>query len=520
MKQTFNILSLSGGGIKGIFQSTFLNFLEKEYNVPLSQIFDLVAGTSTGSIVGAALANDISMKIVSDLYHQHGQSIFKKKKIGVKALRTSWYSNDILKNHLYNVFKDRGLKDAKTKLLIPSTSLEDYKYNIFTNESNETIVDALMSSAAAPFYFDAYQTTGDINHYYMDGGLWANNPTLLAILYSVNVLDVPKERIRVLSIGTLCMPQGKDASSYNELWTCKIEKVKSVISAIFSSSETFAHEYSEELLKELNIIHIDPSNAVRSMVELDDVQSAIKELPLIAEKSFEAKKDQLVKLLGGEGRTSCTLKRKDFISESSLLKVGLADFVPTRKHFSETDKESKVYDFLRQATTTIRIMSVSLSEGLNYHGLYNDLEKLLCNKHDLKISISLLDFTKQELVKVMAPILNMEVEDLKTKVESSVKKLFGLTKKYKNRVTICLHDTIPFGTVLSIDEDLSTGALIVETRPYKLHSASSFSYKLLNTENSILFKNIVDGCKNIDNDSVIVTKRIIATWKNLSTSEK
>ena len=54
MKETFNILSLSGGGIKGIFQSTFLKFLEDLYKVPLFQIFDLVAGTSTSSIVGDA----------------------------------------------------------------------------------------------------------------------------------------------------------------------------------------------------------------------------------------------------------------------------------------------------------------------------------------------------------------------------------------------------------------------------------------------------------------------------------
>ena len=87
-------------------------------------------------------------------------------------------------------------------------------------------------------------------------------------------------------------------------------KVKSVISAIFSSSETFAHEYSEDLLKELNIINIDPSNAVRSMVELDDVQSAIKELPLIAEKSFEAKKRPIGKTLG-RGRPYCMLIKKE-----------------------------------------------------------------------------------------------------------------------------------------------------------------------------------------------------------------
>lgn len=169
MKETFNILSLSGGGIKGIFQSTFLKFLEDLYKVPLFQIFDLVAGTSTGSIVGAALACGIPMDEVTSLYKQHGNDIFKKQKVGVKVLRPSWYSNKELKRQLEKVFDRKKLCDANTKLLIPSTSLENYKYNIFTQNGNDSIVDALMSSAAAPFYFDAYQTSGDISHFYMDG---------------------------------------------------------------------------------------------------------------------------------------------------------------------------------------------------------------------------------------------------------------------------------------------------------------------------------------------------------------
>lgn len=50
------------------------------YKVPLYQIFDLVAGTSTGSIVGAALGCGISMDEVTSLYKLHGNAIFKKKK--------------------------------------------------------------------------------------------------------------------------------------------------------------------------------------------------------------------------------------------------------------------------------------------------------------------------------------------------------------------------------------------------------------------------------------------------------
>ena len=55
-----------------------------------------------------------------------------------------------------NDFEKKKLSEANTKLLIPSTSLENYKYSVFTQDSNESIVDALMSSAAAPFYFESF----------------------------------------------------------------------------------------------------------------------------------------------------------------------------------------------------------------------------------------------------------------------------------------------------------------------------------------------------------------------------
>lgn len=155
-----------------------------------------------------------------------------------------------------------------------------------------------------------------------------------------------------------------------------------MISAIFNSSESFTHEYSEELVNELNIIHIDPSNEIRSKVELDDVDTAIKELPIIAENAFNTAKEKLQTLLGGEGRNACSLKRSNYISESALLKVGLADFVPTRKHYRESDKDSTASDYLKNATKTLRIMSVSLSDGIHYHGICNTLEELLRNPVD------------------------------------------------------------------------------------------------------------------------------------------
>ena len=107
----------------------------------------------------------------------------------------------------------------------------------------------------------------------------------------------------------------------------------------------------------------------------------------------------------------------------------------------------------------------------------------------------------------------MSEVDLVSKIRSSVKSLCTLAFQNKQRLSLYLHNTIPFGTIIALDENMPEGSLIVETKPYALHSASSFSYKLLNAENSILFKNIIDGCKNIEKDSIKVTKRLISSWK-------
>lgn len=146
---------------------------------------------------------------------------------------------------------------------------------------------------------------------------------------------------------------------------------------MFNSSESFTHDYSEDLVNEPNIIYIEPSNCMHSFVELDDVKTAIKELPTIAKNSYDSVKDKILTLLGGEGRSACSLKRKKYISESTILKIGLSDFVPTREHYRESDKETKFSDYLSTAKQSLRIMSVSLYDGIKYHGTIPVLDEIL-----------------------------------------------------------------------------------------------------------------------------------------------
>lgn len=510
MQNTFNILSLSGGGIKGLFQASFLSYLEKEYEVPLYQMFDLVAGTSTGSIVGGALACGISLQEIVKLYNTKGDEIFNKKRILI--LRKSWYSNKTLKDNLHATFKDAKMNDCKIKMIIPTTSLDNGKHKIFTEKDDVSIVDALMSSAAAPYYFDAYKICGNINHSYLDGGLWANDPTLLAILYTIYILKIPIGRIRVLSIGTACMPQSENAQKLNSLRAYSIDKIKKVINTIFNSSENFSCDYSNALLPDSSFLHFSPTDESILEISIDDVKKAKETLPSLAHDIFDKNKKQLLNLLGYEGRSSCKLNRSNYIKEESILSSGLADFIPSRNFYRNSDKETNLNSYLQKAQKTIRIISVSLMNAISYHGLADNLERIIKNKNSIEITISLLDFEKDYLLEVMAPVLNKTKNELKTEISNSIQKLSRM--KSFSKITLLLHNTIPFGTIIMLDEDTKNGSVIVETRPYGANDVNSFSYKLLNSEESVLFNNILDGCKKIDAQSRKITKTAIKRWKN------
>lgn len=81
MTVMFRILSLDGGGIRGAFAAAFLARLERELVAPLTDYFDLIAGTSTGGIIALALGLGERAERISRLYREHGGEIFTKRKL-------------------------------------------------------------------------------------------------------------------------------------------------------------------------------------------------------------------------------------------------------------------------------------------------------------------------------------------------------------------------------------------------------------------------------------------------------
>ena len=210
-KQIFNILTIDGGGIRGIVPAHILNSIVTKLGVDLNEKFQMLAGTSTGSIIVAGLACGISTKDIVHLYKSLGDKIFIKNESywpkNFKAAFHSLYDSANLKEILKETFGDIKLGDITKPLLIPSTDIGNggvhvFKSNYcehFTRDMDVLVRDAVLASCSAPTFFDP-TIVGE--YALADGGLWANNPSLAAFIDAQRRLNIPADSIKILSVGT------------------------------------------------------------------------------------------------------------------------------------------------------------------------------------------------------------------------------------------------------------------------------------------------------------------------------
>lgn len=263
------ILSIDGGGIKGIFAASFLANIEKTCGIRICDYFDLIIGTSTGAIIAAALALEIPAERILELYLEKGKVIFpQKRKIPLFGGR---YQTAPLKSELEKIFAEKKLKDSKTRLMIPSYNLETRKVTIFKTshaedlyiDKEKKIVDCLLASTAAPTFFNPYKMEDGV---FMDGGVGANNPSILALVEGISRCNWELEEIVLLSIGGVNEPgvtTGKEKMGIID--ALKIQKC-------FMNAES---QYSDNMCKILlprnNYLRIN-QDALKNQVGLDLVK--------------------------------------------------------------------------------------------------------------------------------------------------------------------------------------------------------------------------------------------------------
>ncbi|UNK81408.1 patatin-like phospholipase family protein [Sphingopyxis granuli] len=203
------ILSLDGGGAKGFYTLGVLRGLEGMLGKPLSEKFDLVFGTSTGSIIAALICLGYSVDEIKALYEEHVTVIMGRV--------TPWGKSKALRNLAEKVFGDRKFEGLATNIGIVATRWDFETPLIFKSSHAQShgdvgnfvpgfgcsIGDAVQASCAAyPFFCRKWVTTSDGQRILAaDGGFCANNPTLYAIADAAEALKVSREHIRVVSVG-------------------------------------------------------------------------------------------------------------------------------------------------------------------------------------------------------------------------------------------------------------------------------------------------------------------------------
>jgi patatin-like phospholipase/acyl hydrolase len=229
------ILSIDGGGIRGIVPAAILNYLEtrirlirKDDRIKIANLVDLVAGTSTGSIIGSLMIIPeekkkralYSMKDIMDMYVEMGPEVFKKNRW--HSIKTLWgligpkYSASNIEDPLIQMLDHYKLKDLIQPCVFTGYDIDKRRVNIYTNkDKNEKyadyyVKDVVRGSISIPAFFrPAYFQEGPDLNTIIDGGVFANNPSMVAYIEASKTLfdhedakEMDPNDLLVISLGT------------------------------------------------------------------------------------------------------------------------------------------------------------------------------------------------------------------------------------------------------------------------------------------------------------------------------
>jgi len=307
---------LDGGGMRGLYTVALLDTLIKrikgsEIKVDAGKAFDLIVGTSTGGILAVGLAYGLTIQTIINIYTAKGAGIFSnpmpKNKIAwplwlFRRKEAAHCGQEALRKALEDQFGNATIKDLYDNrnigVCIPAVRMATRKAWVFktphiparethhakNRDDNYKLIDVCMATAAAPIVLPlvAIDSPDDENRYdvFADGGLWANNPTLIGLIEALEITE-SKRDIQIVSISTASPPSGKviqknevnfDLWPSNKSWLAGMGVLETSLDAQASGTQFMVKFLRPHLKANVEIIRLAydaPSNEQALCVALD-----------------------------------------------------------------------------------------------------------------------------------------------------------------------------------------------------------------------------------------------------------
>lgn len=175
-------------------------------------------------------------------------------------------------------------------------------------------------------------------------------------------------------------------------------------------------------------------------------------------------------------------------ASNGITEAGITTFYPSRDHYARLRRDAATIDrYVSTAESTAVLVSVNLMTGLPFNDLCSCLErKLVAPGAEFRAAISLLDPARQELMAAIAPVLNIEPEDLALGIRRSLRELLRfkvrLPEAIRAQFDVRVHPALPFGSAILLDHRRPDGRIQIETKPYKAGLQKSFAFEVVRTE--------------------------------------
>lgn len=301
----FKILSLDGGGIRGIYTAALLQRCEEAFcpGVPIARHFDMIAGTSTGGIIALGLGLGMPTVEIVAFYRDDGRLIFpplpgrwsgKLRRLWQWAFKPK-LNHEELDRALKSCFEDHLLGDSIARLVIPAFMMPKTEIAVFKTDHHEdfrrdhltSMWQVARATSAAPTFLKGleHEESGRI---FIDGGVWANNPVMVALVDAVTAYDLSFDQIEIFSIGTGNAPfELRKPDVFRGLVAWR-EAIKA---AMFLTTDN-ATAQVKLLLGPDRCLRLEPLES-DSGIEMDDYDGAFARLPGLAGEHFEEHRETI-----------------------------------------------------------------------------------------------------------------------------------------------------------------------------------------------------------------------------------